>query len=546
VRTRRGSDVNRRLWFLVAAVAAGASMLILAVSAGVASSKSKGGTMRLNMSSTDVDATDPTLAYGNISWQIEYATALKLYNYPDKPAPEGSRIQPEAAASFPLISKDGKTYTITVRKGFRFSDGKPVTAANFAYAINRALSPRMQSPVVPFISNIVGAQAVLDKKAKTVSGVNVRGNKLIIKLTQPDGGLLAKLGMMFFQAIKTDLPLNPKGVNVYPSAGPYYIASREVGRQIVLRKNPFYAGRRPANIDRFLIAVNTNPNQSLLQVRANQVDYDMGTLPPSAHADLARQYGVNKGQYQVHTLVETDYLALNTTRPTFRSVAMRKAANFAIDRPKFVRNFGAYAGQLTDQILPPGMGGFRDAKVYPLQGPDVAKAKRLAGGTCGKVSLWSTTDTIGQNQAQAVKYDLGQIGCDVNVRLFQGFQIFTAAGKKGAGFDAMIAGWQQDYPDPYDFIDVLLNGNNIQESNNNNFAYLNDRKLNAKMAAANKLVGDARYTRYGNLDIEITRNHAPWAAIDNRNQREFVSKRTGGYLFQPANAAADLNTFFLK
>ena len=70
--------------------------------------------------------------------------------------------------------------------------------------------------------------------------------------------------------------------------------------------------------------------------------------------------------------------------------------------------------------------------------------------------------------------------------------------------------------------------------------------VNKELVAANKLSGDARYKTYGNLDVQITSKYAPWASYDNRNEREFVSKRTGGYLFQPANASADLNTFFLK
>jgi ABC-type transport system substrate-binding protein len=92
---------------------------------------------------------------------------------------------------------------------------------------------------------------------------------------------------------------------------------------------------------------------------------------------------------------------------------------------------------------------------------------------------------------------------------------------------------------------VLLNGNNIHE-NNNNLAYFNNAGINKQLTAANKLTGDARYKAYGNLDVAITAKYAPWASYDNRNEREFVSSRTGGYLFQPANASADLNTFFLK
>ena len=58
--------------------------------------------------------------------------------------------------------------------------------------------------------------------------------------------------------------------------------------------------------------------------------------------------------------------------------------------------------------------------------------------------------------------------------------------------------------------------------------------------------GDARDAAYGQLDIDITKNYAPWLSYDNRNQRDFVSARVGGYVFQPANAAADLATFFIK
>ena len=555
------------LWRPTAALIAGAGLLALAASACGGGSKSsapgttaattttptttapakgrRGGQMKLNMSATDVDFTDPSLAYGSISWQIEYATALKLYNYPDKPAPEGSRILPEAATGFPVISKDGKTYTITVKSGYKFSNGKPVTAANFAFAINRALNPRMQSPAAAFIGNIVGAQDVLNKKAKTASGVIVNGNKITIKLTQPDGGMLAKLGMPFFQAIPTTMPVNPRGVNAYPSAGPYYISSREIGRQIIVKRNTHYTGPRPANVDSFLITVNTNIDQSLLQVKADQVAYDMGGLPPTSPSALAAQFGVNRMRFFVNPLVETDYVALNTARSAFSDVDRRKAANYAIDRAAMLRVRGAYSGTLTDQILPPGMGGFRDEEIYPKTA-DPAKGKQMLGGSCPTVNIWSANSPIGQSQAQVLKANLDKVGCKSNVRLFQGFQVYTAAGSKGAAYDAAIVGWNQDYPDPYDFLDVLLNGNNIHESNNNNLAYFNNAQVNKELAAANKLTGDARYKAYGNLDIDITRNHAPWASFDNRNQRDFISASTGGYLFQPANASADLNTFYVK
>src|SRR5215212_10992561 len=151
--------MNRRFWLSAVAAVIGAGMLVFATFAGAASSSAakKGGTLKVNFSGSDFDFTDPSLAYGVQSWQIEYATALKLYNYPDKPKPLGGKIQPEGAVGFPVVSKDGKTYTITVKSGYRFSDGTPVTAKNYEFAINRALSKTMQSPVAAFIDTLNAA-----------------------------------------------------------------------------------------------------------------------------------------------------------------------------------------------------------------------------------------------------------------------------------------------------------------------------------------------------------------------------------------------------
>ena len=97
------SHMHRKLWLSAVMAALGALLLVVAGFAHAASSSAakKGGTMRLNMSATDVDFSDPSLAYGTISWQIEYATGLKLVNYPDKAPPLGSRLQAEAAAGLP-------------------------------------------------------------------------------------------------------------------------------------------------------------------------------------------------------------------------------------------------------------------------------------------------------------------------------------------------------------------------------------------------------------------------------------------------------------
>ena len=379
--------MQKKVWLSGAMAALGAAMLVAAAFAGPASSKSsgpsasgqkKGGTMNVNMSATDVDYIDPTLAYGTVSWAILDSLCVKLMYYPDKPEPLGSKLAPDGAVGFPSVSKDGKTYVFTVKSGIKSNTGETLTAAHYSAAIDRVLNPKMQSPAVPFITGdngIAGAQAVFDGKATHASGVKAAGQKLTITLLKPDGSLLSKLAMNFFCALPKGTEITADGINSFASFGPYYVASRQVGRQIITKTNPNYKGSRPHNIDTFVFTANTNLDQSLLQVKAGQADYDIGGLPPTAHADLAAQFGVNKGRYFVNRGLNVDYIAMNMTRPAFSSPTMRKAANYAVDRPALVRIRGKFAGFRNDQILPPGLGGYKDVKLYPIKGSDYAKAK---------------------------------------------------------------------------------------------------------------------------------------------------------------------------
>jgi peptide/nickel transport system substrate-binding protein len=520
-----------------------------------------GGTLIVN-ASRDFDFTDPSLAYFSHAWQLEYATGLKLYNYPDKPAPAGSMLVREAAAGLPLISADGMTYTITVKPNFKFSDGTPVTAANFAYAINRVLQMAKWSPFAGFldqtspgsartqVGGIVGANAVVEGKAATASGVQVHGDKLVIKLVQPEGDFMAKLALPFLQALKTDMPTDPQGVSVYPSAGPYYITGREKGSRVTLRRNPYYTGSRPANADTIQINVGITPAKSLDQVKSGEADYDMTGVPDSATADLGATYGVNTpdGQYHANPQNTVWYIALNTSRLPFNNVNLRKAANYAVDRSALSAARGAHAATPTDQVLPLGMAGFRDAHIYPLGGPDYAKARSLAGSSCGTVKLWSFNTGFGPAWADILKSNLEQIGCTVEVTLMDRVKEVTDAGRKGADFDALVTGWGQVYGDPFDFLDTLLNGNNIQDypAHNINLSYFSNPAVNAKLALAKPLTGAARYRAYASLDAEIMTEDAPLVPIDNPNALEFNSARLGGYVLQPSIGKADLNTFFVK
>src|SRR6476620_1183714 len=114
--------------------------LLLGTAATAAPSAQRGGTVVVDMT-TDVDYIDPQLSSSGETWKLEGATACKLMNWPDKEGAAGAVATPEVSQGLPLVSKDGRTYTFTIHKGFRFSNGKPVTAKSFADAFNRFANP---------------------------------------------------------------------------------------------------------------------------------------------------------------------------------------------------------------------------------------------------------------------------------------------------------------------------------------------------------------------------------------------------------------------
>jgi peptide/nickel transport system substrate-binding protein len=136
-------------------VAIGAGLLIAATATAAPAKSGKssatGGTLVVE-ENTDIDFSDPSLSYYVPSWQLMYDTQCRLMYNPDAEAPKGSTVVPEVAAGLPTVSKNGKTYVFTIRKGYKFSDGEAVTAKSFKDAFERVSDPKMQSQLTPFIA----------------------------------------------------------------------------------------------------------------------------------------------------------------------------------------------------------------------------------------------------------------------------------------------------------------------------------------------------------------------------------------------------------
>jgi ABC-type oligopeptide transport system substrate-binding subunit len=505
-------------------------MALLAATVGApaeSASGRKGGTLRL-AAIRDVDYVDPALAYFPVAGTLESATCATLFNNPDEAGAAGTRVIPEVAAGFPIVSPNGRVYTFDLKRTFRFHTGAAVTARNFAEAFNRDANPKMKSPAVTYMHEIVGADAVIKGKATTISGVRVLAPyRLQIRLTKPLGDLTARLTMPFFCPLWPNTPVDPAGIDNPPGSGPYYVAERIPNRQVVLRRNRFYRGGRPANVDEIVFTV-MGAEACRLAVEKNQIDY-CSSIPQAAYRELAAKYGINRpnGQFFVSPALATLFFSFNHDRPAFKGpgqIPLKKAINHALDRPELVRAHGYLAGVRTDQMLPPALG--RDADVYSLKRAEPATARRWLDRARIKPStlvLYAWNGPAGVAAAQVFKFNLKQIGIDVEVKYFAPEVALEKALTPGEPYDVVFGGWGVDYADPASFYVPLLAGN-ASRSN------LADPAVNARIAAADRLEGDARRKAWADLDAELMRTNPPWAPYLHTAQRAFVSKSYGCFL----------------
>ena len=138
------------------------------------------------------------------------------------------------------------------------------------------------------------------------------------------------------------------------------------------------------------------------------------------------------------------------------------------------------------------MPGFKEPNIYSLKGPNYAKAKALAQGNTrgGKAVFYAFNRAQGPPVAQSVQFNLKQIGIDVEIKLYDRVVQNTKAATRGEPFDITHEGWHADYPDPSNFINVLLDGRRIQAENNVNSVVLHgERRCQLQRQARRRVRG---------------------------------------------------------
>ena len=459
-----------------------------------------------------------------------YNTYIPLLTYAHENGDAGSEVVPGLAKDLPQISKDEKTYTLFLRPGLKYSDGSPVKASDFTYAVERLF--RVNSGGSPFYTGIVGAEKFAETKQGGIPGIktNDKTGEIVIELTQPRGTFTNELGLMFVAPIPPDTPNSNQSTSPPPATGPYVITKSDPGKGWSYERNPYWekanSEAMPDLPDGFMdkidVEIIRNASTQVNNVEQGKLNWMQNQPPPDRYPEVKSKY--EGTQFRVENTISNYYFWMNTNRPPFDDLKVRQAVNHAIDPAAMER---IYVGTLkaSQQILPEGMPGYERFELYPF---DLAKAKAMikeANPSDMEITVWG--DNESENEAAVTYYNdvLQQIGFDTTLKILNADNYFTVIGNQSTPeLDTGWSNWFQDYPHPNDFFQPLLSGESILPTNNGNLAEIDEPAFNEKIATlGEEQLGPEQEAAYAALDREYM-EQAPWAPYGNRTVSTFVSE----------------------
>jgi ABC-type oligopeptide transport system substrate-binding subunit len=473
---------------------------------------------------------DPAMITSLIGQQLEYATEAKLYNYPDQSGTAGAAVVPEVAAAMPIVSADGRTVTIRVRSGFRFSPGPlgggtPVTAETFRYTIERTFSRQGQLGGNGYflMPQLVGGEAYANGRTTRLAGVSASGQTLTLHFTRPTPDLPQILASPIFSAVPEGTPLAFVFYPSSPSAGPYYLTQplSPIQSQLILKRNPYYHGPRPNSFDAIVDDEDlqtTVAAQQALHGRADVVFDPLGeVLSPTG--DIAHSYTTaqpGQPRYMRIPWREMRYFSLNTDRGPLRDPSIRRAVNEALDRPALAAIDGSIP---TDHYLPPGMSGVQmNRHVYPIARPNLPTARALMHGRATQLTLWTCTSAQCRQRATILRNNLAAIKITLRTRPM------TDQYAGGNGYDIRDDSWPLSEYDPKNMLGTVMFGQPRYIETPTSFTDPNWRRRVEQAATLD--AQQVRFAAFGRLELRLMRT-APWAAYAQTAEDVLLSSRIG-------------------
>jgi len=468
---------------------------------------SVGGTYRLT-GSGDIRSLDPPAAESSEDW---WSAGMVLYNqlyFYDK----DGNFYADLAADLPKISDDGLVYTIPLRQGAKFHNGREMVADDVKFTLERQLWPDVYSWGKSYMENMVGYDEVIAGTSKELSGTKVIDQYTVeVTLKKPQAVFPALLSMSMNAIIPKQETLDAGadwGSKVVIGTGPFKFVEWAAGERAVYERNPDYF-KTPPFIERIELYLNLEPAVQMLRWENGEVEW-LDSIPS---AELPRLLGEEelKAQLRMAPGMGTTRLVFQQQVKPFDDIRVRQAVAMAIDKQAVSQKRSGLLTPLEGQITPPMLQ--YDAEFKSQYQLDVEKAKALmaeagyADGVTGVKMYIGNDEEIGQ----MLQADLANIGIETELLVGQWkeWRDATRAGEVGL----FVYGWGASFPDAYDYTSAWSTCASIETGYNDGY-YCNQKidDLVAKVEAL-PLQDPERIAAYREIqDIAINQDVA-WVAL---------------------------------
>jgi len=368
-------------------------------------------------------------------------------------------------------SQDGRTYTFELRRDAKFQDGRPVTAADVQYSLERACSPALASRAAPsYLADIEGAIAMMQGEANEISGLRVVDEyTLALTIDAPKAYFLAKLTYPTAFVVDRDNVAEGADWAEHPNGtGPFRLAQWDRQR-VVLERNELYYGGVPA-LSRVTFVLSGGSPMTMYE--NGQLDVVQVGL-----ADIERVQDPSNPLSRELTVVprlDVQYLGMNVLVPPFDDVKVRQAFAQAIDRQRLANVVLKKTVVAAEGVLPPGLPGhradFRGLAFNPdlaLESLHVSTYKDAADLPEVVLHISGTGGTMPPTIEAIVAMLRTNLGVEVTVEQTPWQRFLEDLNERGYGFYS--TGWIADFPDPQNFLDILFHS----QSSDNHSAYAN-------------------------------------------------------------------------
>ncbi|HWE58524.1 MAG TPA: ABC transporter substrate-binding protein [Solirubrobacteraceae bacterium] len=522
------NHLKRTTWSVILAavgIAAIAAAIAATATARGKAHAAAGSTVTL-LSGPGPQSLDPGLDYTTQGSEINWVVYTGLTTYKHAGGIASTELQPGLATALPVISNKGKTYTVTLRKGLKYSNGDPVQASDFVYTMERSLTIPWGGASTFVTPYLVGSAAYASHKAKGISGISANNatGKIVMHLSQAYGPFANVLAFPAFGLVdpKTaPMPFKVQASTPPAGAGPYMVNNISIGKSFDVAPNPNWSGLPgiPKATVSFTEQIDSNVNANALSVLKNSSEvFDWADTIPPADLSAAKKTGHDK---LVNLGGSVYYFFLNASKPPFNNEQARQAVVTGLNQSGFSR---LGSGTLAPGcfFLPPGIPGHGTGKC-PLTSPatgNLTKAKALlkqSGQANVPITVYGEERSPRLQWEQAYVQELQQIGFKhVTLKEVADANYFTTIGEsKKVDPQTGFADWNEDFPNPVDFYGVLLNGASITPTNNENFGQTNDPYVNKQI----KLLGTVPTT-------QISKVAGKWDALE-----KYVAKHAYAAVF---------------